>query len=305
MPIAEIQSKLADMDIGEWGVHEGVFLNHPIFIVYLRDEDYNPMFMSAFAPNKRMTNKPQVRCGGAVTFYYPHNHGSYFAARPYVDHANENRMMQDGHALEESVKTHRVAMRSWTCDIGMSEANALGFWVNGTSAPIKEGAMSFRKQVAWEDLVALEPQFHYTLADVESIFFADTNRQVADEAEDPGTPAGSYEEPTPVQASTPTKKKRRTARSIKYNGVGHNLKKIPGGHVNHLVEGDVEGTVVFTKIDADKIDKYPQYHCSYAGCNGRIRTYCACQPAEAGTSMIVYCNVHFVSHVAGSAAPIG
>ena len=298
LPMGDIQANLDSMDVGDFGVHKGTFLGNEVFIVYLKDEDYNSMFMSAFAPSQRMADREQIRCGGAKRFYYPQNHGSYYACRPFVDHANAYRMMDNGHAMEEAFKTHRVTMRDWTCSNGMSEANGFGYFTNSLFPLSTEGALEFRKRVAWEDLTALLPEFHYTQQDIDEVFLGGR----VGSSYDLSSPCSSGAA-TPVQANTPIKKKRRTARSIQYNGVGHLLKKIPGGHVNHLVE-EGEGTVAFRKIDAAKIDKYPQYHCSYASCKARVRSYCACQPAEVGTSMIVYCNDHFASHVADSAAAL-
>ena len=160
--MGDIQANLDSMDVGDFGVHKGTFLGNEVFIVYLKDEDYNSMFMSAFAPSQRMADREQIRCGGAKRFYYPQNHGSYYACRPFVDHANAYRMMDNGHAMEEAFKTHRVTMRDWTCSNGMSEANGFGYFTNSLFPLSTEGALEFRKRVAWEDLTALLPEFHYT-----------------------------------------------------------------------------------------------------------------------------------------------
>lgn len=109
-------------------VHEGMFLGKPIFIVYLKDEDYDSLFMSSYAPNQR-SGKEQVRCGGAKRFQYPMNQALYYSARPFVDHANAYRQIPNGQALEVAYKTHRVTVRDWTCDQGMSEGNAFGWCV--------------------------------------------------------------------------------------------------------------------------------------------------------------------------------
>jgi hypothetical protein len=121
-----IEANLAEMDISDWGVHKVTFLGKPVFIVYIRDELYNSLFMAGFAPNKR-EGTVQIRCGGSKTFQNPAIKSRHLCARPFVDPNNQIRQCAGGQALEISWKMHRIIVRTWACYIPGTEANSFSF----------------------------------------------------------------------------------------------------------------------------------------------------------------------------------
>jgi hypothetical protein len=79
LPIKDIENAMEAFDVGQVGYHCGSFLGKPIFIIYMKDEEYNAMFMAGFAPDGR-AGKTNTRCGGLHKFQYSKNHAECVTA---------------------------------------------------------------------------------------------------------------------------------------------------------------------------------------------------------------------------------
>lgn len=289
LPISNIETQLGTMSVGDWGVHKGTFLAVPVFVVYLKDEDYNSLFMCGCAPNRR-SGKMQIRQNGAVKFQYPAVEAEYYEARPYVDHANENRVEVP---MEKTYGTNRIIVRDWTCDLEMSEANALGWWNNHMHPDKKDSAVHFRKALIKEQLQELELGFLYGPDDVERLFASGSGGANAEAA----AVAGGALAPSPVAVRTPNGKKRVKVDPIVTGPVAHKLKMIPAGHKNKVI--DVGGVLQFATITGKS--KYHSWRCSQPGCKKLVRTYCMCEATVAEGYKTMLCHDHYALHAASTA----
>ena len=240
----------------------------------------------------------------SYSYFHPCPH-SHYRCRPYVDHANTARHADNGMALEQTYKTHRVIIREWTCDIGFSEANAFGYWTNVLNPVQHQSMIDFRKQCIYEDLIYLAAFFKYTKQDVEDLWTGGGGAAAVDEEcsdDEPSTP-----NTMPQTPNRESERKRLKATPVSIGGVKHAQKNLPKGCYNKVVQATGESGSTYVQFQptpliegSDSVHKnpYQQYPCSYRACKKKIRTYCACESVEPGSRVTMYCPTHFAAHCA-------
>lgn len=313
VPIKEIEGLLEKMDIGDWGVYIGTYLGKPVFIIFVKDELWNSLYMAAFCPNGR-GGPQQVRCGGAITFQNPLNKASYLEGRPYVDHANQGKQKGDC-ALEKSFKTHRIAVRDWTGDVAQSESNGFWWWnthEHPAGDPEHDSTFrGFRMQSIYEDLLRLADKGVNTgrtlfTADAVNLLFkgsaSTATATVAEEASDFGPLHSAPAAPnSDDDGAGPAKKRARLhVPPVMAGGVAHVHVSLPKGHCNAVqmlngepVFDEANGVHNFDPVESK--NKYPSYRCSYPTCKRRVRMYCKCDQKFPQKTMM--CSTHFAAHV--------
>jgi hypothetical protein len=83
LPIKDIDDTMEAINVRQVGYHCGTFPGKPIFIIFMKDEEHNSMFMAGFA-RAGQAGKVNTRLGGLHKFQLSKNHAECVTASLFL-----------------------------------------------------------------------------------------------------------------------------------------------------------------------------------------------------------------------------